>query len=154
MATQVKALFRASVKFGGGGYGKNTARLGCKVPAAICGAKLRDEYFVNSSLRVLISLDPNTDDKPPLAGMEDEFATCEITVKVNQYSTNDSDITFSMTFGKDEMPAEFLQAVSHSNGSLYILSVTANEDGSKKSADEDADDEDETDYEETENEDE
>jgi hypothetical protein len=133
MATQVKALFRASVKFGGGGYGKNTARLGCKVPAALCGAKLRDE---------------------PLTGMDDEFATCEITVKVNQYSTNDSDITFSMTFGKDEMPAEFLQAVSHSNGSLYILSVTANEDGSQKSADEDADDEDDTEDEETENEDE
>jgi len=143
MATQVNALFRASVKFGGGGYGKNTARLGCKVPAAICGAKLRDEFFVNSSLRVLISLDPNTDDKPALQGMDDDFATCEMTVKVNQYSTNDSDITFSMTFGKTDMPAEFLQAVSHSNGSLYILSVTTNEDGKTTEADDvEPDDED------------
>jgi hypothetical protein len=142
VVTKVNALFRASVKFGGGGYGKNTARLGCKVPAALCGAKLRDEFFVNSSLKVIISLDPNTDDKPPLSGMDDEFACCEMIVKVNQYSTNDSDITFSMTFGKAEMPAEFLQTVSHSNGSLYILSVTANEDGSSKSVDEDSGDED------------
>lgn len=141
MVKQVNALFRAAVRFGGGGYGKNSARLGVKVPAAMCNAKLRDEFFVNASLRVLVSLDPNTDDKPPLTGMEDEFAVVELAVKVNQYSTNDSDITFSMTFGKDEMPAEFLQAVSHSNGSLYILSVTANEDGSHKSAD-DADAED------------
>lgn len=142
MAKKVNALFRASVKFGGGGYGKNSARLGCKVPSAICSPKLRDEFFVNSELQVLISLDPNTDDKPPLDGMDDEFPVVEMTVKVNQYSTNDSDIGFSMTFGKSDMPADFLQAVSHANGSLYILGVTANEDGSTQVADDPDEDED------------
>lgn len=142
MAKKVNALFRASVKFGGGGYGKNSARLGCKVPSAICGPKIRDEFFVNAELKVLISLDPNTDDKPPLDGMEDEFPVVEMTVKVNQYSTNDSDVGFSMTFGKSDMPADFLQAVSHANGSLYILGVTANEDGSTQVADDPDEDED------------
>lgn len=137
------ALYRAAVRFGGGGYGKNTARLGCKIPAAVCGPKIREEYFVNATLRVLVSLDPETDNQPPINEINDAFADCEVTVKVNQYSTNDSDVGFSMTFGKTDMPAEFLQAVSHSNGSLYILSVTTNEDGKTTEADDvEPDDED------------
>jgi len=149
VAKKVKALFRASVKFGGGGYGKNTARLGCKIPAAICNSKLRDEYFINRSLHVVISLDPKTDSDPVLDGMED-FACVELkSVKVNQYSTNDSDVTFSMTFGKTDMPSEFLQRISHANGSIYILAVEepaqseSKDDDSEESEDDDESEEDE-----------
>lgn len=136
----IKALFKAAVRFGGGGYGKQSARIGCKIPAAVCTAKLRDEYFVNASLRVILSLDPKTDEQPVLDGMEGEYPTVEVQVKVNQYSTNDSDVSISMTFDKTAIPAEFLQTLSHANGSIYILSVTANEDGTTSEADDDAED--------------
>lgn len=140
MVKKVKPLFKAAAKFATGSFGKNTASLGCKIPTAICSSKLRDEYFVNATLRVIISLDPKTDDQPVLGGMEDEFAVVELTVKVNQHSINDSDITFSMSFGKNDMNAEFLQTISHANGSIYILSVTANEDGNTTEAEEPEDD--------------
>ena len=129
MVTTVKSLFKAAVKFGGGSFGKNTASIGCKIPTAVCSAKLRDEFFVNATLRVILSLDPRTDDQPILEGMESEFRVIELTVKVNSHSINDSDIGFKMSFGKTDMPADFLQELSHANGSVYILKVTANEDG-------------------------
>lgn len=140
MSKKIKSLFKAAVRYGGGGFGKNSARLGCKIPAAVCKSDLRGEYFVNATLRVVISLDPQLDTAPPLAGMEEEFESVELTVKVNQYSINDTDIGFSMTFGKTDMPATFLQSISHAAGSLYILSVTSNEDGRHEEADYDSED--------------
>lgn len=144
MATKVKALYRAAVRFGGGSYGKNSASLGCKIPVAVCGPKMRDEYFVNAKLRVILSLDPKTDDAPVLAGMEDEFPSIELDVKVNQHSINNSDVGFSMAFGKSDVPAEFFRSISHAAGSLYVLKVTANEDGSSVDTEDDSEeDEDE-----------
>jgi hypothetical protein len=129
--SKITALFRTTCKFGGGGYGKKSARLGVKIPAAVCGPKLRDEFFVNSTLRVILSLDPQTDDQPVLEGLEidHEFPTAEIMVTVSSYSLNDSDVGFSMSFGKTDLPAEFLQTISHASGTIYILTVKANEDG-------------------------
>ena len=124
----VKPLFKAAVRYGGGGWGKQSGRLGVKIASSLCTPKIRDELFVNATLRVLISLDPQTDDQPALPGLENEYPTTEITVKVNQYSTNDSDVSFGMTFDAAQMDAAFLKAVSHAPGSLYVLSVTANED--------------------------
>ena len=140
-AKTVQALFRSSCKFGGGGYGKNSARLGVKIPAAICVPKYRDEFFVNATLRVVLSLNPRTDDEPVLEGLEiEEFPAVELMVKVNQYSLNDSDVGFSMTFGKADIPAEFLQTISHASGSIYILKVSSNEDGTAEIDDDDEDD--------------
>lgn len=141
MAKSTKALFKASVRYGGGGWGKNSGRLGVKIPASICSSKVRDELFVNATLRVLISLDPETE-QPAIPGLENEYPALEITVKVNQYSTNDSDVSFGMTFDSNAMDAAFLKTVSHAPGSLYVMSVTANEDGKADVAD-DTKDEDE-----------
>jgi len=139
----VKALFKSAVRFGGGGWGKNSGRIGVNIPAALCSPKLREEFFINATLRVLISLDPKTDTQPAIPGLDDEYPSVEITVKVNRYSTNATDISFSMTFDSASMDAAFLKTISHAAGSLYILKVTANEDGSAMAADEDAgDDED------------
>ena len=138
----IKPLFKASVRFGGGGWGKNSGRLGVKIPASICSSRIRDELFVNATLRVMISLDPETE-QPAIPGLENEYPALEITVKVNQYSTNDSDVSFGMTFDSNAMDAAFLKTVSHAPGSLYVLSVTANEDGKPADAD-DKDDEDES----------
>lgn len=129
MAKQQKALFRAAVRFGGGGWKKNSGSLGCKIPASVCSSKIRDEYFVNATLRVVISLDPETDKQPVIPGLEQEHPAIEITVKVNQYSANGSDVSFSMSFDSAAMDAAFLKVVSNAPGSLYILSVAANEDG-------------------------
>jgi hypothetical protein len=140
VAKTVKALFKSACRFGGGGYGKNTARIGVKIPSATCGPKIRDDLFVSRTLRVLVSLDPKTDDQPVLPGMQDEFPVVELTVKVSQHSLNDSDVTFSMTFGKEDMPASFLQTVSHANGSLYVLSVIDSDDADDEPDDEPDDD--------------
>ena len=110
MAKSPKALFKASVRYGGGGWGKNSGRLGVKIPASICSSKVRDELFVNATLRVLISLDPETE-QPAIPGLENEYPALEITVKVNQYSTNDSDVSFGMTFDSNAMDAAFLKPI-------------------------------------------
>lgn len=136
MGKPVKALFKASVQYGGGGWGKTSGRLGVKIPASICSSKIRDELFVNATLRVLISLDPETQ-QPPIPGLENEYPVTEITVTVNQYSTNDSHVSFGMKFDSNAMDAVFLKTVAHAPGSLYVLSVTANEDNTTSSADED-----------------
>jgi hypothetical protein len=92
-------------------------------------------------LRVVLSLNPRTDDEPVLEGLEiEEFPAVELMVKVNQYSLNDSDVGFSMTFGKADIPAEFLQTISHASGSIYILKVSSNEDGTAEIDDDDEDD--------------
>lgn len=139
MAKSVKPLFKASVRFGGGGWGKNSGRLGVKIPVSLCSSKVRDELFVNATLRVVISLDPETEQRA-IPGLENEYPTTEITVKVTQYSASDSDISFGMSFDSNAMDAAFLKTVSHAAGSLYVLSVTANEDGKTNRANEDADD--------------
>ena len=136
---QIKSLYKAAVRFGGGGWGKNTGRLGVKVAASLCNSKIREEFFVNASLRVIISLDPETDKVSVIAGLEDEYQQIEIDVKVNQHSTNDSDVSFGMTFNSTEMDANFLKMVSHAPGSLYILTVKANEDGTTTTAEDDED---------------
>jgi hypothetical protein len=136
----VKPLFKAAVRYGGGGWGKQSGRLGVKIASSLCTPKIRDELFVNATLRVVISLDPQTGDQPAIPGLENEYPTTEITVKVNQYSTNDSDVSFGMTFDAAQMDAAFLKAVSHAPGSLYVLSVTANEDGAAAADTEDEED--------------
>lgn len=125
----IKALFKAAVRYGGGGWGKTNGRLGVKIASKLCTSSTRDELFLNATLRVIISADPLTDTNPPLPGMSDEYPTVEITVKVNQYSTSDSEVSFGMTFDSNDMDAAFLKMISHAAGSLYVLSVTANADG-------------------------
>jgi hypothetical protein len=136
VAKKIQSLFKSAVRYGGGGWGKNSGRLGVRIPAALCTAKIRDDLFVNAKLRVLISLDPETDIQPPIPGLEQEYPSIEIEVKVNQYSTNDSDVSFSMTFAAVDMDAAFLKVISNAPGSLYVLAVAAGEDGNAPVADE------------------
>jgi len=136
-----KPLFKAAVRFGSGGWGKNSGKLGVKIPSSICNSRIRDEYLVNATLRVIISLDPKTDEQPVLTGM-DAFPNVELQVKVNQYSTNNSDVSFGMAFDRSHMDAEFLKLAAHAPGSLYIMEAKANEDGAGDDAGDDEEDED------------
>lgn len=128
-------LFRATVQYTSAGWGKAAAKLGCRISAKRCTAKIRDEYLANATLRVVISADPECD-AAPLPGMEGTYPHIEVDVKVNQYSANAGEVSFSMSLAREDVPAQFLKDIAHSAGALFILSVKHDENSVETDEDE------------------
>lgn len=123
-----ETLFKSTCQFGSGGWNKNGGKLGCKIPAKMMGHNSRENYLVNTRLKVIVSANPETDDVPTLPGMEDAYPSLTLSVKVNQYAVSASHVTFSMGFDRADMPADFLKDIACSAGSLYVLDVSYDED--------------------------
>lgn len=128
----LESLFKSVVQYTSAGWGKTSAKLGCRISAKKCTARIRDEYLANAALRIVISADPECE-AAPLPGMETAYPSIEVDAKVNQYSANAGEVSFSMSIEREDVPAQFLKDIAHSAGSLFILSVkhdenTAHED--------------------------
>lgn len=134
-------FYKAPCRFGSGSWNKTGGKLSCRIASKMMTPNTRDEFLVNASLQVRLSLDPETNDAPPLPGMGDAYESLTLRVKVTQYSKNSTDVCFSMSFDQADMPAQFLKDIAYSAGSIYVLDVSYLEDKNAEPGDEDEDSE-------------
>lgn len=128
-------FYKAPCRFGSGSWNKTGGKLSCRIASKMMSPNTRDECLVNASLQVRLSMDPETNDAPPLPGMGDAYESLLLRVRVTQYSKNSSDVCFSMAFDQADMPAQFLKSIAYSAGSIYVLDVSYLEDKSAEPGD-------------------